>query len=61
MIWYAFKKCGISVAIDGSEYTEINVHGMEWYIAAALIQIKSQKMRTCLKSILLTMNLLYSA
>lgn len=31
MIWRTFKKCGISVAIDGSEDSEINIRGMEGY------------------------------
>ena len=31
MIIRSFKKCGISVAIDGSEDTEINIGGLEDY------------------------------
>ena len=31
MVIRSFKKCGISVAIDGSEDTEININGIEDY------------------------------
>ena len=31
MIQRAFKKCGISVATDGSEDTEVNIRGFEGY------------------------------
>ena len=31
MVRRSFKKCGISVAIDGSEDDEINIKGLEDY------------------------------
>ena len=32
MVVRSFKKCGISVAIDGSEDSEIHINGLEDYV-----------------------------
>ena len=32
MVVSSFKKCGISVAIDGSEDSEIHIKGLEDYV-----------------------------
>ena len=37
MILRAFRKCGISVPIDGSGDAGINIHGLEGYIDTDLV------------------------